>query len=50
MASVRVFHHNPEGVVMVKFTTEDAADECVKVMSGRFFGGRELMAHKWGKA
>ena len=31
----------------VKFTTLEAADECVRLMNGRFFGGRQLAAAKW---
>ena len=44
---LRVFHQHPEGVVSVKFTALEPADECVKRMNGRFFGGRQLVAHKW---
>lgn len=44
---MRVFHQNPEGVVSVKFKTEKAADECTRVMNGRFFSGRQLEAFKW---
>jgi len=42
-----VFQHNPEGVVSVKFKTEEGADECTRVMNGRFFAGRQLEAFKW---
>ncbi|EFN59448.1 hypothetical protein CHLNCDRAFT_138015 [Chlorella variabilis] len=44
---LRVFAAHPQGVVSVKFTTLEAADECVRVMNGRFFGGRQLEAAKW---
>lgn len=46
-AQLRVFAAHPQGVVSVKFTTLEAADECVRVMNGRFFGGRQLEAAKW---
>jgi len=26
---------------------QEAADECVRIMNGRFFGGRQLEAAKW---
>ena len=42
-----MFQHNPEGVVSVKFKTEEGADECTRVMNGRFFAGRQLEAFKW---
>ena len=44
---VRVFGSNPEGVVSVKFKAEGPADECTRLMNGRFFGGRRLEAFKW---
>lgn len=46
-AQVRVFHMNPQGIVMVKFKTDDAAAKCIEVMEGRFFGGRQVSAHMW---
>jgi HIV Tat-specific factor 1 len=44
---LRVFNGHPQGVVSVKFVTLEAADECVRIMNGRFFGGRQLEAAKW---
>lgn len=44
---LRVFQANPEGVVSVKFTLPEHADECVRLMNGRFFGGRQLVAATW---
>ena len=44
---VRMFTHNQEGVIMVKFQTEEAAQQCIKVMEGRWFGGRQVKAHMW---
>lgn len=47
MAQVRVFGGNPDGVVMVKFKTAEAAEACIKKMQGRFFGGRQVEAGMW---
>ncbi|KAK9820468.1 hypothetical protein WJX72_010675 [[Myrmecia] bisecta] len=44
---VKVYHQNPEGVVSVKFKTEEGAQNCIQVMNGRFFGGRQLEAAMW---
>lgn len=44
---LRVFAAHPQGIVSVKFITGDAADECVKLMNGRYFGGRQVEAGKW---
>ncbi|KAG2450736.1 hypothetical protein HYH02_004574 [Chlamydomonas schloesseri] len=44
---VRIFKHNPQGVVTVRFRTPDAAQACVGLMNGRYFGGRKLEAFMW---
>ncbi|KAL4431027.1 hypothetical protein ABPG75_006283 [Micractinium tetrahymenae] len=44
---LRVFWGHPEGVVSVKFTALEPADECVRIMNGRFFGGQQIVAAKW---
>ncbi|KAL4426855.1 hypothetical protein ABPG77_006641 [Micractinium sp. CCAP 211/92] len=44
---LRAFWGHPEGVVSVKFTALEPADECVRIMNGRFFGGRQIEAAKW---
>ena len=44
---VRVYPNHPEGVVSVKFKGEEAAEACLKLMHGRFFGGRQLDAGLW---
>lgn len=41
---LKVFKHNPEGVVSVKFKEPEAANACRAVMHGRWFGGRQLVA------
>lgn len=47
MRQVRVFKGHPEGVVTVKFKAEEAAQQCVQKMHGRFFAGRRLVAGMW---
>jgi HIV Tat-specific factor 1 len=42
-----VYQYHPEGVVSIKFRTDDAAQACLKLMNGRFFGGRQLTAEMW---
>lgn len=42
-----MFQYHPEGVVSVKFKDEDVAQGCIKLMDGRFFGGRQVSAGLW---
>ena len=44
---VRVFHTNPEGVIVVKYKEPKHADDCINKMNGRWFGGRQISAEKW---
>ncbi|GLI64813.1 hypothetical protein VaNZ11_008220 [Volvox africanus] len=44
---VRIFKHNPDGVVTIRFRTPEAAQQCVALMNGRYFGGRQLVAFMW---
>ena len=44
---VRVFHTNPEGVIVVKYKEAKHATACVDTMNGRWFGGRQISAEKW---
>ncbi|MEW5300089.1 MAG: hypothetical protein WDW36_003045 [Sanguina aurantia] len=44
---VRIFKTHPDGVITVKFKDMDAAESCVKLMNGRWFGGRQLVAHMY---
>ncbi|KAK8789658.1 hypothetical protein WA171_001749, partial [Blastocystis sp. BT1] len=44
---ITVFDTNPNGIVVVKFKSANAADNCVKKMDGRFFAGRKLKAYFW---
>ena len=41
------FKENPNGVVKIKFNSALHAEECIKVMNGRFFDGRQLNAYFW---
>lgn len=45
-----IFEKHPEGVVIIKFGTAYAAEQCVKLMNGRFFGGRKLQSFYWDGA
>jgi HIV Tat-specific factor 1 len=36
--------------VVIKFGTAYAAEQCVKLMNGRFFGGRKLASFYWDGA
>lgn len=44
---VDIFDNNPKGVAFVHFNEFEAADKCVEIMDGRFFAGRQLIAHLW---
>ena len=44
---ITVFSKHIKGVVIVKFSTSYAAQECVRSMNGRFFGGKQLRSYFW---
>ncbi|GMH38337.1 hypothetical protein BSKO_06221 [Bryopsis sp. KO-2023] len=44
---VNIYQHNPDGVVAIRFESEEATELCVKKMNNRFFGGRMVEASKW---
>ena len=44
---ITVFSKHVKGVVIVKFSTSYAAQECVRSMNGRFFGGKQLRSYFW---
>lgn len=44
---VKVYQHSPDGIVTVKFRAPEAAQSCIRLMAGRFFGGRRLAAALW---
>lgn len=45
MSNVTLFDLEADGVVSVRFTETDAAEACVKMMDGRFFGGTQVEAN-----
>jgi HIV Tat-specific factor 1 len=44
---ITLFEKNPLGVIIVKFSTSFAAQECIKLMNGRWYGGRQLKCFFW---
>eukprot|EP00873_Tetraselmis_striata_P038104 jgi/Tetstr1/458368/TSEL_044807.t1 len=44
---LKLFQGNPEGVISIRFKMEEAAAACIQVMNGRYFGGRQVAAHKY---
>jgi len=44
---ITFFSTNPRGIAVVKFATSYAAQECIRVMNGRFFGGQKLKSYFW---
>lgn len=44
---ITLFSSNPRGVAVVKFSTSYAAQECIRLMNGRFFGGSKLKCYFW---
>jgi HIV Tat-specific factor 1 len=42
-----LFSSNPRGIAVVKFSTSYAAQECVHLMNGRYFGGQKLKCYFW---
>ncbi|KAJ1919596.1 hypothetical protein H4219_001844 [Mycoemilia scoparia] len=44
VTNVKIYDKEPEGVVSVKFKDKFSATACVKVMNGRFFAGRQVIA------
>ncbi|CDW88320.1 rna binding domain protein [Stylonychia lemnae] len=41
------FREHPNGVIKIRFMSSIHADECIKVMNGRFFDGRQLKCYFW---
>lgn len=44
---VVVYDRHPEGIVSVSFKEIEQADECINMMNGRWFAGRQLKAETW---
>jgi HIV Tat-specific factor 1 len=44
---ITLFSKNPKGIVVIKFGTSFAAQECIRIMNGRFFAGRKIKCFFW---
>ncbi|XP_069758379.1 17S U2 SnRNP complex component HTATSF1 [Narcine bancroftii] len=44
---VLLFDRHPEGVASVAFKEPEEADQCILVLNGRWFGGRQITAEIW---
>jgi HIV Tat-specific factor 1 len=44
---ITIFSKNPRGIIIVKFSTAFAAQDCIKVMNGRFFGAVKIKSYFW---
>ena len=44
---IQFFKDNPRGIVKIRFASALHAEECIKVMNGRFFDGREIKGYYW---
>lgn len=42
-----VFQRHPDGVAQVTFREPEAADACVALLNGRWFGQRKITAETW---
>lgn len=45
VTNVILWDKEPEGIMTIKFAQNASALECVQKMDGRFFGGRQIIAH-----
>jgi len=43
----RVFENHKDGVVQVRFRTNEAAEACIKTMHNRYFDGRQIICEYW---
>merc|ERR1711997_939903 len=44
VVKVTPLEHHKQGIVCVKFRTSSEAEECIRVMDGRYFAGRAVEA------
>ncbi len=44
---ITIFSKNPRGIIVIKYSTAFAAQECIKVMNGRFFGAVKIKSYFW---
>lgn len=47
ISKMTFYKENPLGVCKIKFDSSMDAEECIKLMGGRFFDGRELKCFYW---
>ncbi|KAF8938601.1 hypothetical protein EDD21DRAFT_380503 [Dissophora ornata] len=44
VTNVIIYDHHPDGVVSVRFKDKESAENCVRLMSGRYFAGQKVIA------
>lgn len=44
---ITIFTKNPKGIIVIKFQTAFAAQECIRIMNGRFFAGKKIKCYFW---
>eukprot|EP01035_Chromulina_nebulosa_P018650 gene18650-24392_t len=44
---ITLFSENPLGVVIIKYKTAYAAQECIRVMNGRYFNKKKIKCYFW---
>ncbi|KAK7866416.1 hypothetical protein R5R35_008943 [Gryllus longicercus] len=44
---VIIYDRNPDGVAQITFREPEEADECIKLLNGRWFGQRKISAETW---
>lgn len=44
---ITMFSKNPRGILIVKYGTGYGAQECIRVMNGRYFGGKKIKSYYW---
>ena len=44
---ITLFSSNPRGIVIIKFSTSYAAQECIRVMNGRYFNQKKIKSYYW---
>lgn len=44
---ITIFSKHPKGIIVIKFATAYAADECIKLMDGRWYNKTKLRCYYW---
>ena len=47
LSKVEFFKENPQGFCKLRFQSSLDAEDCIKLMEGRFFDGRKLKCFYW---